>query len=121
MAPGKVLINAENSQTECFFKPCHSEVQTTIELKAYEKITKANLDPQLYICRLHGVVMNDNGSIAGLLLTYIDHEYGTLARCVYPFDIDDEVPASVRAKWASQIEAPVTALHEAGVVWGDVN
>lgn len=27
LAPGKVLINAENSQTECFFKPCHSEVQ----------------------------------------------------------------------------------------------
>lgn len=112
--PGKVLI--DDGQTACFFKPCYSRVQATTELQAYNKITVANLDPQLYICRLHGVVMDDNGSVSGLLLSYIDH--GGLAmssRVDY-----DEPPASVRARWVSQLDAAITALHKASVVWGDV-
>lgn len=112
--PGKVLI--DDGQTACFFKPCYSTVQTTNELQAYKKIVAANMDPQLYICRLYGVVMDDAGFVVGLLLTYIDHGSRTLSTTVDP----DHPPASTRQRWISQLDAALTELHKAGVVWGDV-
>ncbi|KAK3934005.1 hypothetical protein QBC46DRAFT_400822 [Diplogelasinospora grovesii] len=112
--PGKVLI--DDGQTACFFKRCDSNVQTTNELQAYKKIVAANLDPQLHVCRLYGVVMDDHDFVVGLLLTYIDHGDRTLAAAVDP----SHPPASTRKRWISQLDAALTELHKAGIVWGDV-
>ena len=112
--PQKVLI--DNNQTTCFFKLRYSAGQTVTELRAYKKIVTAKLDPQLHICRLHGVVMDDNGFVSGLLLSYIDHGGLTMFSRIDP----KEPPASTRARWVSQLDAAITELHEAGVVWGDV-
>ncbi|KAB5572201.1 hypothetical protein GE09DRAFT_1098671 [Coniochaeta sp. 2T2.1] len=112
--PRKVLI--DDGQTACFFKPCYSPVQTKNELDAYKKMASANLDPHLRVCRLLGVVMDDNGSVMGLLLTYIDHGGRTLSSNVDP----DHPSASTRKRWMDQLEAALTELHKAGIVWGDV-
>ncbi|EON99259.1 putative protein kinase-like domain protein [Phaeoacremonium minimum UCRPA7] len=112
--PKKVLI--DNKQRACFFKPCFSTIQTKNELQAYKKIALANLDPHLNLCRLYGVVIDDGGSILGLLLSYIDHDGHTLSTKVDP----DYPSASTRKRWMDQIEATVAELHRAGIVWGDV-
>ncbi|KAB5583456.1 hypothetical protein GE09DRAFT_1078968 [Coniochaeta sp. 2T2.1] len=112
--PRKVLI--DDGQTACFFKPCYSTVQTRNELDAYKKMASANLDPHSRVCRLFGVVMDDNGSVSGQLLTYIDHGgRRTLSSSVGP----DHPSASTRTKWMDQLEAALTELHKAGIVWGD--
>ncbi|TPX14831.1 uncharacterized protein E0L32_004940 [Thyridium curvatum] len=112
--PRKVLI--DGGQTACFFKQCYSTVQTTNELQAYKKIAAANIDPQFHICRLFGAVMDDDGFIVGLLLTYIDHGGRTLSTNVDP----DYPPASTRNRWIGQLDAALAELHKAGIVWGDV-
>lgn len=108
--PRKVLI--EDGKMACFFKSCYSTVQTTNELQAYEKIVAADIDPQLYICRLHGVVMDDARFVVGLLLTYIDHRSRTLSTVVGP---DRPQPASLTNRWTSQLDAAVAELHRAAV------
>ncbi|RYO99864.1 hypothetical protein DL764_006686 [Monosporascus ibericus] len=62
-----------------------------VELHAYKEIAAAGLDPRLHICRLHGVVSDDNRFAMGILLTYIGHG-----------------------------GRPLSELHKAGVVWRDV-
>ncbi|KAI1406395.1 hypothetical protein F4819DRAFT_440350 [Hypoxylon fuscum] len=112
--PRKVLI--DDGRTACFFKPCYSTVQTQNELQAYKNISAANLDPHLNVCRLFGVVMDDGGSVVGLLLTYIDHGGHTLSTNVDP----DHPSACTRKRWMDQLEATLAELHRAGIVWGDV-
>ncbi|KAL1864294.1 hypothetical protein VTK73DRAFT_5968 [Phialemonium thermophilum] len=112
--PRKVLVN--DGKTACFFKPCYSTVQTKNELEAYRKIASSKLDPQLRICRLFGLVTDDNGAVLGLLLTYIDHNGGSLASSV-----DPHYPSpSTKKGWVDELEAAVAELHRAGIVWGDV-
>lgn len=50
----------------------------------YKKIALANLDPHLSVCHLCGVVMDNSGSVVGLLLTYLDHGGHTLSTNVDP-------------------------------------
>ncbi|KAI1453511.1 hypothetical protein F4805DRAFT_443141 [Annulohypoxylon moriforme] len=111
--PRKVLIDGK---TECFFKPCKSEVETITELEVYKKIAKAGLGPHLNICCLHGVVLGKNEHVLGILLTYIDCGDCPLSCRVDP----DYPPASVRQRWASQLDTALAELHKSGVVWGDV-
>ncbi|KAK2593234.1 hypothetical protein QQS21_009074 [Conoideocrella luteorostrata] len=117
--PKKVLI--DHGQNECFFKPCHGTVQIIEELKAYKKIHKAGLnqDPLLNLCHLYGIVMDDCDFILGLLLTYIDCGDRPLSARVHPEDPDDPPPA-IRRRWLSQIECTLSALHNNGIIWGDV-
>jgi hypothetical protein len=113
--PRRVLI--DNETTACFFKECVSGAQTINELEAYRKIAASNLDAKLHICRLHGVVADlKYGAFYGLLLTYIDSKPCSLRSHVDPTEPD----VSLRARWANQVEAAVSALHAAGIVWGDV-
>ena len=60
--------------------------------------------------------MDVDGSVFGLLLSYIDH--GGLA--MFSRVDSDEPSAPVRVKWVGQLDAAITALHKAGVVWEDV-
>ncbi|KAF9776138.1 hypothetical protein IL306_005725 [Fusarium sp. DS 682] len=115
--PNKVLI--DNGQIECFFKPCTSGVQGERELKAYKKINAASLDSRLNLCHLYGVVMEDCGIILRFLLTYVDNRGCPLSTKIDPEDPDDPPPA-VREKWMGQIDAAISGLHNAGIVWGDV-
>lgn len=115
--PNKVLI--DNCQTECFFKSCTSGVQIKQELKTYKMIHAAGLDSQLNLCHLYGVVMDEYDFILGLLLTYIDNRGCPLSTKIAPGAPDDP-PATLREKWMDQIDAAVSGLHKAGIVWGDV-
>ena len=116
--PRKVLI--ENGQVECFYKPCHSSVQTIRELRSYKAIAAAGLyDGQFNLCRMHGVVMDEHDFILGMLLSFVDCADCPLSARVHPEDPDDP-PPSVRRKWMRQLDITLSRLHDAGIVWGDV-
>lgn len=116
-SPKKVLI--EDGQTACFFKRCYGNVQITQELKAYKRIHAAGLESRVNLCHLYGIVIDDCDFILGLLLTYIDCGDRPLSTRVHPEEPDDPPPA-IRARWMSQIEAAISALHGSDIVWGDV-
>ncbi|VUC28462.1 unnamed protein product [Clonostachys rosea] len=83
------------------------------ELRSYNKIQDAHLDPTLRISRLLGIVRNET-LIVGILLTYIDCKNKTLS-CAAKSSSE----ASLRAKWLTQIEETVACLHRSGIAWGD--
>jgi tRNA A-37 threonylcarbamoyl transferase component Bud32 len=115
--PNKVLI--DKCRTECFFKPCNSGVQTKRELETYKMIHAAGLDSQFNPFRIYGVVFDEDEFILGVLLTYIDNRVGPLSTMIAPGEPDNP-PHEVRQRWMEQIEAAVSGLHGAGMVWGDV-
>lgn len=89
--PRKVLIDDE--KTACFLKPVYSGSETKAELIAYKKMAAAKLDSRLRVCHLYGVVINDQDSVEGLLLTYIDG-------LPLSFQVTPENPsASVKQRW----------------------
>ncbi|RFU31064.1 hypothetical protein B7463_g5292, partial [Scytalidium lignicola] len=112
-SPSKVLVNGK---TVCFFKPYgRGEVRLALrELENYRHIEESNLGHDVRICRLYGIVKDDIGRLMGLLLTYIDCDYVTLACAVQA-----DTPASLKQKWADQVTDTLAQLHQAGIVWGD--
>jgi serine/threonine protein kinase len=113
VSPRKVLINGK---AICFFK-LYEPSDTNIalrELENYKRITESNLDPDIRTCRLLGVVKDDENQLIGLLLTYIDCGFVTLACAAEP-----DTPASTKHKWVDQVTGTLTKLHEAGIAWGD--
>ncbi|KAK2616716.1 hypothetical protein QQS21_000328 [Conoideocrella luteorostrata] len=115
--PRKVLI--DDGQVECFYKPCHSSTQATRELKSCKAIAAAGLyDGQLNRCRIHGVVMDEDDFILGILLSYVDCADCPLSARVHPKEPDDP-PMSVRRNWSRQLDMTLSSLQEAGIVWGD--
>lgn len=110
----KVLVN--DGKTTCFFKESYSTERLASELEAYRRIDAAWLDPGLKVCRLYGIVVADDGSVLGLLLTYIDR-----ACPLTCFEGYDNPSMLTRRMWVSQLELALSELHRAGVVWGNVN
>ncbi|KAI1167529.1 hypothetical protein F5B18DRAFT_602066 [Nemania serpens] len=88
---------------------------TKRELSNYGMIDNAELEEELRIPRLHGLVRGDSGLILGLLLTNIDCRASTLACAAKP-----DLPISLRQTWAAQVKSAVEGLHAAGIIWGDV-
>jgi serine/threonine protein kinase len=84
------------------------------ELENYKLITESNLDPDVRICRLLGVIKDEENQLIGLLLTYIECDFLTLA-----FAVEPDTPASTKQKWVDQVTGILTQLHKAGIVWGD--
>lgn len=84
------------------------------ELNTYGKIDRAQLDNNVRISRLHGLVRNKDGVTFGLLLTYIDCKRVTLSCAVKP-----GTKVSQRERWAAQTQEAIGQLHHAGIVWGD--
>ncbi|KAH7183693.1 uncharacterized protein B0J16DRAFT_402234 [Fusarium flagelliforme] len=84
------------------------------ELDTYGKIDRAQLDDNLRISRLKGIVRDKDGIILGLLLTFIDCSRVTLSCAVKP-----GTEVTLRERWATQIQEAIGQLHDAGVVWGD--
>ncbi|TGJ85064.1 hypothetical protein E0Z10_g3670 [Xylaria hypoxylon] len=134
LVPSMVCVDC----TTYFFKPWVSgRVHGYHELQAYEKIlAAAKARPSLlhnaYICRLHGLIIDQDDDVlqhyrldsdeedypgtrlVGLLLTHIENK-GTLKDLAPWSDCIDED----RARWSRQICDSVQCLHAAGVVWGD--
>lgn len=110
--PRRVLLNGQ----EFFFKSLDAvgEAAGKVEIGKHEQIARANFGPQVQTSRLFGVVQDEKGRLLGLLLDYID-EGTTLAYALEP-----ETSEITKNKWAAQIKDSLAALHEAGVVWGDV-
>ncbi|CZR64314.1 uncharacterized protein PAC_14212 [Phialocephala subalpina] len=112
-SPNKVLVDGK---TICFFKRYRSG-DTDIalrELENYKRITESNLDPDVRICRLLGVVKDEENLFFGLLLTYVECDFQTLACAAGP-----DTPTSAKQKWVNQVTGILTQLHKAGIVWGD--
>jgi len=112
-SPKKVLV--DGGRTARFFKaffpgaPFHA----IDELQAFKKIAGADLALDVHICRLHGVVQNEDGLLMGMLLTYIEHDK-SLSTAVRP-----DTPFPLRKQWVDQVSEAITELHGVGVVWGD--
>jgi serine/threonine protein kinase len=98
-----------------FFKAFHpgAPFRAKAELQAFKKIAGADVAPDARICRLHGVVRNEDGLVMGMLLTYIEHDR-TLSLAVRR-----DTPFPLRKQWMDQISETLAKLHQAGVVWGD--
>lgn len=111
--PSKVLVNGK---TICFFKlyPDGNTKAALRELENYKLITYSNLDLEARICRLLGVVKDDENQLIGLLLTYIECDFITLACAVEP-----ETPLCRKQKWVDQVTSTLKQLHKARIVWGD--
>ncbi|KAJ4012279.1 hypothetical protein NW752_007952 [Fusarium irregulare] len=84
------------------------------ELATYGKLDRAQLDRNLKISRLYGILRGKNGVILGLLLTFVDCERVTLSCATKP-----GAKVTLREKWATQIQDAVGRLHDAGIFWGD--
>lgn len=112
-------VQPMESTSPCFLKltPFPTQNSTRRKLTAYGRIHDAGLDRELLIPRLNGVVRDENGELLGLLLSYIDCKARTLACAVR----NSNVSTDLRRKWKDQVSLTVHKLHEAGVVWGDVN
>lgn len=111
--PRRVCIKGR--QETYFFKPFYCGGRSEYisqELEAFKRISKANLHPKARICRLHGV-LGEGDQLLGMLLTLEDERF-TLDQATMT------ASSSLRGKWAAQIKEPVSELHKAGLVWGDV-
>jgi hypothetical protein len=81
------------------------------ELENYKRITGSSLDPDVRICRLLGVIKDDENQRIGLLLTYVECDFLTLACAAVP-----DTPTSTNRKWVDQVTRTLTQLHKAGIV-----
>jgi hypothetical protein len=63
------------------------------ELEKYKQITEANLDADVRICRLLGVVKDDENQLIRLLLTFVECDFVTLTCAV-----EADTPASTKKK-----------------------
>ena len=84
------------------------------ELVTYGKINRAQLDHDLRISRLYGILRGKYSVILGLLLTYIDCERVTLSCAIKP-----GTKVLLRERWGAQIQEAVGQLHDAEIIWGD--
>ncbi|KAJ4317194.1 hypothetical protein N0V84_007498 [Fusarium piperis] len=111
--PQRVIVNGQ----QFFYKSSWSPSDPIDEIGKYVKIKASNPPLEhLHMSRLFGIVAYPNGQTKGLLYEWIETgRHGTLWSVM-----KSDTPLSTRQKWAGQIRETVAALHELGVVWGDV-
>lgn len=117
--PTRVLVDLDgsNRKTTCFFKEfgCGEGRLMEKELEKYLEMHKSKLAQETRVIRLEGIVKGGDGSVMGLLLTYVDHRgHGLLA-----YSLNDDTPLHAKERWARQVQETVGELHEAGIIWGD--
>jgi hypothetical protein len=103
------------TESHCFFKP-------RLDLKAPEfdrevavlgAVRRSGLDRKLRVSPFKGLVLLDNGLVAGMLFEWL--EGSPLAE--HPSLSDP----SYHKRWQEQVEGVVKELHRHEIVWGDVN
>ncbi|SPQ19499.1 863e6d57-c2f2-4887-aaf1-49a29f509a03 [Thermothielavioides terrestris] len=119
--PTRVLVDLDGSgeKTTCFVKGFGAGefIPLENELEAHLRLLKSNVAPEARVVRLLGVVAaEDDGRVAGLLLTYVDcrSENDVILDGIYL----RRTPIPLRERWVSQIKEAVRLLHEGGIVWG---
>ena len=81
------------------------------EINALDQLSSAK-----HVIQFYGVVVDDREEhVTGLLISYAAR--GALLDVIY--DNDHSLPWPARAKWARQIVAGLSEIHEAGFVQGD--
>jgi hypothetical protein len=109
--PHKVFVGGHVQFLKLVFP---GDVNSTLrEFDAYTKIRSAGLGSSIRTSKLDGVV-EDDGRVVGLLLSYIDSKVGTLL-CVGK----DPAYSSLRQKWLDQISHSLNSLHAHHIFWGD--
>ncbi|KAK3946137.1 hypothetical protein QBC46DRAFT_368907 [Diplogelasinospora grovesii] len=119
--PTRVLVELDDSgqKTLCFFKTfaLGGYLSLENELEAHLRVCKSTLAYEARVTRLRGIVAVDDGRIAGLLLTYIDHRRENDGLLFEDHLLYTPIP--LRQRWAKQIRETVEQLHNADIVWGD--
>ncbi|KAK0751549.1 hypothetical protein B0T18DRAFT_402768 [Schizothecium vesticola] len=117
--PTRVLVELDDSgqKTVCFFKEFARGYRLESELEAHLRVCKSTLRSEVRVIRLRGLVAVDDGQIAGLLLTYVDHRRENDGLVFQESLLHTPIP--LRQRWATQIQETVEQLHNAGIVWGD--
>jgi hypothetical protein len=99
----------------CFFKPRFDLMAPEFdrEVAVLGAILRSGLDKTLRVSPFKGLVLLDNGLVAGMLFEWLDG---------WPLAEHPEL-ADVRLheRWREQVEGTVRELHRCGIVWGDVN
>lgn len=92
------------------------EQRVTRDVESLLRLQDLGVTEKIRLPKLHGYVQYEGEDrISGLLLTCIDAR-GTLATIVSFEDPSEKL----KRKWINQIEVMLKAIHQAGVVWGDV-
>ncbi|KAI0388222.1 hypothetical protein F5Y17DRAFT_262875 [Xylariaceae sp. FL0594] len=122
---------------EYFFKQWHGNQlpgsANLRELATYRRIAESiaagQIRPDLRVCRLHGVVMDDDrdtwlvdeegGSrLVGILLTWVETERQPWLETLYQ-RANHELSPKTLSDWSDQLDALIAELRKAGIVWGD--
>ncbi|KAI1171165.1 hypothetical protein F4777DRAFT_69087 [Nemania sp. FL0916] len=116
--PQRVRILGDTNSSIFFLKPAAVGDGGFVkqELRTYAKIADAQLEADLRVPRLHGLVRDENGLVYGFLLTYIHCQASNLA-CAAG---SPRTSLNLKQKWATQVKATVERLHASGITWGDV-
>jgi len=112
-SPRKVQIKECGA---CFFKQMLAgDISMAVtELATYAKMRAAELDEDVRVSRLLGIVEDQQSSrIVGLLLSYIGCENKTLSCAAYASD------HTTHNKWLKQMTHSLKKLHAHQIVWGD--
>ncbi|KAK3900226.1 hypothetical protein C8A05DRAFT_17449 [Staphylotrichum tortipilum] len=83
------------------------------DIAVFEKIAAAKFEPEVRTDRVYGIVRNEKDHLVGYLL------YVTEKRKPLIFALGRKTPEDVKERWAEQIRFTLTALHEAGIAWGN--
>ncbi|KAJ9145255.1 Protein kinase-like domain [Coniochaeta hoffmannii] len=116
--PTRVIVTGpDGGSVTCFFKPfrgSYRKSSTNIELTTHRKIARARIPspPRVRICSIYGLVRDEN-VLLGMLFPWIDK------RAVLSRGLAARSPASLRQRWASQIDASIKKLYQEGIIWGD--
>lgn len=90
----------------------------TVDEFLYEVNALSSLRFSENVIEFHGVVVDDDGHVKGLLIDYA--EQGALMDVIYDAQEHGlDLPWRMRQKWAYQIVQGLSDIHEAGFVQGD--
>jgi hypothetical protein len=103
------------TESGCFFKPRFDLMAPEFdrEVSVLGAIKRSGLDKTLRVSPLKGLVLLDNGLVAGMLFDWL--EGSPLAE--HP----EQVDRRLHERWREQVEGIVKELHRHEIVWGDVN
>jgi hypothetical protein len=103
------------TESHCFFKPRFDLMAPEFdrEVAVLEAIKRSGLDRKLRVAPFRGLVLLDNGLVAGILFEWL--EGSPLAEYL---DLTDQ---GLHGRWREQVESIVKELHRHEIVWGDVN